>query len=80
MASVTKIECRDDGTPEFVTVRMCVEEAVFLSMQAGKISPSAANEILPMVGAAANEGLHEAVYDQFISRYWDDENEALRSV
>lgn len=69
MATVRTIEMDDHGEPEFVTVRMSLEELAYLAKVTGKHSTVTAEEI--MHGGAANTHLYDCASGEVFNRYYD---------
>lgn len=70
MASVKQIDLDNDGSPEFITVRLCVEEAAYIAKIVGRHSDVTANDVMDN-GAAANGALYNALTGEFFNRFWD---------
>ncbi|MDX3260791.1 hypothetical protein PV336_16340 [Streptomyces sp. MI02-2A] len=64
------LELDDAENPEFITVRMSVQEAAFLARVTGGHSGDTAEEVLPG-GATANRDIYSALVGSVFNRYWD---------
>lgn len=70
MAVIKNIEMDDDGEPEFVAVRMTVEELAYIAKFTGAQSDATARGVMPG-GAAANLALYECAVGELFNRYYD---------
>lgn len=67
---VRSIEFDDDEDPEFVTVRMPIQQAAYLATITGKQSSITANEFM-RGGAEANTEVYNALVGSVFNRYFD---------
>lgn len=81
MANVTRIDLDDHSEPEYVSVRLCVEEAALVAKVLGRMAPAEAQEIMPGCGITAHHQVYETLTGDFFNRFWDGGvDEALRDL
>jgi hypothetical protein len=64
------LELDDEGDPEFITVRMHVLEAAFMTKVVGVQSDKDAEDVFPG-GAIPSHSIYKGLTDGVFHRYWD---------
>lgn len=71
MAQIKMVEFDEEEGPQWVTIKLSLEEVAFIAKFTGKQSDDSAEGYMPNGGGYVNRQLYEATTHGVFNRWWD---------